>query len=118
VNFVADESVDGPIVRRLRQDGHHVWYVAELSPGIRDDEVLERANQEGCLLLTSDSDFGELVFRQHRLSHGIVLVRLEGLPTLSKSEIVSAVIAKHGSELLMAFTVIRPGQTRIRRRGN
>jgi len=37
MTFVADESVDGQIVGRLRQDGHTVWYVAELDPGIPDD---------------------------------------------------------------------------------
>ncbi len=32
MNFVVDESVDGQIVERLRDDGHSVWYVAEMSP--------------------------------------------------------------------------------------
>ena len=32
MNLLADESVDGPIVDRLRQDGHRVRYVAELAP--------------------------------------------------------------------------------------
>jgi hypothetical protein len=32
--LVADESIDRPIVDRLRQDGHDVVYVAELSPSI------------------------------------------------------------------------------------
>ena len=29
VNFLADESVDGPIVKRLRADNHSVVYMAE-----------------------------------------------------------------------------------------
>ena len=40
MNVVADESVDRPIVERLRREGHAVIYVAELSPGTTDDEVL------------------------------------------------------------------------------
>lgn len=40
MNFVADESVDAPIVDRLRQQGHAVWSVAEMMPGIADDVVL------------------------------------------------------------------------------
>jgi len=62
MNLVADESVDGPIVERLRQDGHAVFYIAELDPGIDDDAVLDEANRSGALLITSDKDFGELVF--------------------------------------------------------
>jgi hypothetical protein len=39
MNFVADESVDLPIVQRLRQDGHRVTAIAELAPGMDDHAV-------------------------------------------------------------------------------
>jgi len=54
VNLVADEDVDGPIVQRLRADGHDVLYVAELSPTAVDDAVLGQANERGALLVTAD----------------------------------------------------------------
>lgn len=85
-----------------------------MSPGISDDEVLSLANQSGPILLTGDKDFGELVYRQHRLTSGIILIRSEGLPPLSKATLVAAVIRKHSAELEPAFTVITPGTTRIR----
>ena len=37
MNFLADESVDQPIVERLRADGHDVLAVAEMAPSIPDD---------------------------------------------------------------------------------
>jgi hypothetical protein len=37
MNFLADESVDRPIVERLRQEGHQVSYIAEVGPGMSDD---------------------------------------------------------------------------------
>jgi hypothetical protein len=40
MKILADESVDREIVNRLRKDGHDVDYVAEMSPGIMDEEVL------------------------------------------------------------------------------
>lgn len=40
MNLVADEGVDRQIVNLLRSEGHDVVYVAELSPGIPDAEVL------------------------------------------------------------------------------
>lgn len=58
MNCLADESVDRQIVERLRQDGHQVWYVAEMEPGISDEHVLDLANRRKCLLLTADKDFG------------------------------------------------------------
>ena len=40
MNFLADESVDQPIVERLRDDGHDVLAVAEMAPSIPDETVL------------------------------------------------------------------------------
>jgi hypothetical protein len=37
VKIVADENVDRQIVDRLRSDGHEVFFIAELDPGIDDD---------------------------------------------------------------------------------
>ncbi|MBU1744766.1 MAG: DUF5615 family PIN-like protein [Proteobacteria bacterium] len=56
-----------------------------MAPGISDDTVLELANNEGSLLLTSDKDFGDLVFRLRRLSAGVVLIRLAGLTPAKKA---------------------------------
>lgn len=115
MNFLADENVDRQIVGRLRQDGHLVWYVAEMEPGISDDVVLDLAGREEALLLTADKDFGELVFRQHRLAPGIVLIRLAGLSPTRKAELVASAINRHSTELLRAFAVMTPGGIRIRR---
>jgi predicted nuclease of predicted toxin-antitoxin system len=114
MNFFADESVDHPIVERLRADGHDVLAVAEMAPSIPDETVLAQANQRGDLLLTGDKDFGELVFRQHRVTAGVVLIRLGGLSAGAKADIVSVTIRDYGPELLHAFTVISPGMVRIR----
>lgn len=115
MNFVADESVDRHIVERLREDGHRVWYVAEMEPGISDDVVLALANQENALLLTADKDFGELAFRQLLHTHGIVLIRLAGLSPSRKAEMAASIVNRHIAELPHAFAVIAPGVFRIRR---
>lgn len=116
MNFLADESVDQPIVKRLRADGHRVFAVAEMEPSLPDDAVLTMANEQDALLLTVDKDFGELVFRQHRLSTGVVLIRLAGSPPETKAEIVSAAIRDHAGELTQAFSVVSHGMVRIRPR--
>ena len=43
MKLFADESVDKSIVDRLREDGHTVSYIAELTPSIDDDAVLRQA---------------------------------------------------------------------------
>jgi len=116
VKIPADEGVDCPIVARLRQSGHQVWYIAEMEPGVSDETVLDLANREGAMLLTADKDFGELVFRQERMTGGIILIRLAGIPPVRKADIVASALEAHGGEMGQAFTVITPGAMRIRRR--
>ena len=114
MNFLADENIDRQIVERLRLEGHNVQYIAETDTGITDDEVLDMANREEVLLLTADKDFGELVFRQKRITSGVLLIRLAGFSPMRKAEIVASSINKHTTELLHAFTVITMGAIRIR----
>ena len=115
MNLLADEGVDKPIVDRLRQDGHEVAYIAEMSPGIDDDTILRQANDNGALLLTLDKDFGELVFRQRLVHAGVILIRLAGLHPSTKADVVATAIAEHGAKLLNTFSVISPGSIRIRK---
>ena len=114
--FVADESVDHPIVKRLRKEGYIISAVVEMEPGISDEAVLETANQEGSILLTADKDFGELIFRDNRYSFGIVLIRLSGLTADDKADVVITAIKQHMDEFAGAFTVISSNSVRIRPR--
>ena len=114
MNLVANDGVDRPVVERLRQEGHDVVYVAELSPSITDEEVLQQANARSAVLLTADKDFGELVFRQGLVHSGVVLLRLAGLANAAKAEIVAEICRERTAELIGAFSVVSPGQIRIR----
>ena len=114
MNLLCDEGVDCQIVEQLRHDGHHVLYVAEMTRGIGDDEVLRTANEHDALVVTEDKDFGELVFRQRLVHQGVVLVRLMGLSSELKARLVAATIRQHETEMTERFTVISPGSVRIR----
>ena len=115
MNLLADESVDRQIVERLRQDGHEVLYVAEMEPSIPDKIVLERANERSALIVTADKDFGEMIFRDKRLSSGgIILLRLAGLSAESRAEIVSDAFSKRLTDYPNHFSVISPGRIRTR----
>lgn len=91
-------------------------YLAEMEPGLSDEIVLERARERSAVLITSDKDFGELVFRQGRVARGVVLLRLAGLSATAKAAHVSEVVSAYGQEIQDAFTVVSPGTVRIRPR--
>jgi len=114
VKFLADENIEGPIVAFLRSEGHDVLYVAEGLPGIDDDKVIARANADDRILLTSDKDFGELVFLGRRSTSGIVLLRLGSERTTDKLASIRELLARHSDSLRNHFTVVGP--RRIRRR--
>ena len=94
-----------------------VTYAAESDPAATDEVLLRKANAESRLLLTSDKDFGELVYRLGRATEGVLLVRLSGLPATLKARLVVAVVTSRSIELSGAFSVLSPGQLRVRRRG-
>ncbi len=114
MKIVADESVDYPIIARLREAGHGVGAIVELTPGITDTQVLDLANQQNHLLLTGDKDFGELIFRDRQHTCGIVLIRLAGLSPADKATIVVEVMAAYETQLANAFCVIARNIVRIR----
>jgi predicted nuclease of predicted toxin-antitoxin system len=115
MNFFCDESVDEPIAERLAKDGHRVIRAWKLTSGISDDAVLSAANESRSILITMDKDFGELVFRLHRIHGGVILVRLAGLTAEQKAEIVSIAVAEHAAEMAGAFSVVTANIVRIRK---
>ena len=77
MQILTNEIVPGDAVAALRQQGHEVAWVREDAPGSLDTQVLQRAQDEGKVLITFDKDFGELAFR-HGLpvTCGIILFRI------------------------------------------
>ncbi len=69
MRILADENIARDIVAWLRSGEHDVLFAAEASPGTADIRWVEIAEQEQRVILTSDKDFGELVFREGLTSH-------------------------------------------------
>lgn len=113
MNFLADESCAGPVIRALRQASHDVVAIAEVAKGATDEQVLERALNEKRVLITEDRDFGELVFARGRSSAGVILVRFHSRASGAKAATVVEAVAKLGPRLQDAFTVVEPGRVRI-----
>ena len=113
MRILADESVEGEVVARLRSEDHDVAYVPETSAGVRDDEVLALANAEDRVLLTEDKDFGDLAFFFGSRSSGIILLRAHGVGAEAKAGLVAGVLEAHEGELTKDpphFIVVRPGR--------
>lgn len=63
VRLLADENVHAQVVRSLRSRGWEVEFIAETSAGASDAQILARTDISEFVLITYDSDFGELIFK-------------------------------------------------------
>lgn len=112
--ILADESVDFRIVKALRQSGYQIEAIIELSPGIRDDEVLELANKIDAILLTEDKDFGELTYRLKKSNQGILLFRMSGEVIGTKVDLLKKVLSEYSEKLTGKFTVVTVRKIRVK----
>src|SRR3954462_13771529 len=114
MRILADENVARDIVAWLRAGGHDVLFAAEMQPGAPDTQWAALAELEQRVVLTSDKDFGELVFRDRLATHGIVLMRLDDLTIpegLARLQNVWSVVEANPAG---RFIVITENRVRVR----
>jgi predicted nuclease of predicted toxin-antitoxin system len=114
MRFLADENVSRLVIERLRATGFDVISIAETRSGAPDKDVLEAADAEGCILITEDRDFGELVIRQRLEVRGMILVELDHLSNVMEADVIAEVVSTHAGKFLGNLVVIEPGRIRIR----
>lgn len=115
MKLVADESVDFGIIKLLREKNIEVLSIAQLNKGISDIEVLNFANENKCLLITEDKDFGELTHRLKLKHYGILLIRLSNMNRSERLILASEMIQKHYKDLQNNFAVLTSTNFRIKR---
>ena len=114
MNLLVDENVSRRIAERLQQDGPTVTLGQQVALGQPDHEVLALAQRLNAIVLTEDSDFGDLVMRQHLPSTGIILLRLSGMDRSAQPDYVAHIIAMNAVAIPGSFTVITPSGIRVR----
>ena len=115
MKFLADESIEKPVVDWLRGQDFDVRYVTEITPSINDEEVIRFANDEGRILITNDKDFGELVFRQSKIILGVLLIRATNERTSNKIRLVREVLEKARNKLAGYFVVVNEAGIRMKK---
>lgn len=62
MRLLANENIPLATIRKLRELGHDVFAIREQNAGISDHDVLKLAHNEQRILITFDSDYGELIY--------------------------------------------------------
>jgi predicted nuclease of predicted toxin-antitoxin system len=113
MRFLADENCDFTVVHALREAGHDVLCVSEITPRAEDSEVIKLADDEKRIVLTEDKDFGQLVYSHGQKTLGVIFLRF---PTSARRQISRAVVdlvKQQGEKLAGCFITVQPGRIRI-----
>ena len=62
MRLLANENIPLTAIRKLRELGYDVLAIREQNAGSPDRDVLELAHNERRILITFDSDYGELIY--------------------------------------------------------
>jgi predicted nuclease of predicted toxin-antitoxin system len=104
MKFLIDVNASGTISDWLTAQSHDVAKVADRNPRLPDEEILMWASSEDRIIVTTDKDFEEMIWRQKKSHRGIL--RLENLPRKERMELLRDTLAHHGDDLEKGAIVI------------
>ena len=114
MRFLTGRCAGRRLAVSLRDEGHDVVEARELGPDHGDWALLGLAESQDRVLITIDTDFGELVY-PHDVPHA-GLVRLPDVPAEQRIALMPEVIARRSGALdERAVVTIRVGRIRISR---
>ena len=111
---LADENLNRSVVEWLRVSGYDVLWAAESHVSEADDVLLRIAANEQRLVITSDLDFGQLVFQDQLHCCGVILLRLESVTAKERLDRLIEVWAVIESNRSGCFIVVTPQKVRVR----
>ena len=113
LKFLVDECVGVGTAQWLKTQGFDAVSILEETPGIPDEEVLRRAQAENRIIITSDKDFGDLIFFYKNGHCGIILLRLKDESIKNKIKTLDDLLKDYAAELKNNFIVASNTQVKI-----
>lgn len=113
MKFIVDENAGPSVAKWLASVGYEVYSVYDKTPGISDEEILAKAHAENFIVVTSDKDFGELVFKNNLPHKGIILMRLVNESAPNKIKVLHSLLEQMSDKLPDRFVVVMEGGVRI-----
>ncbi len=113
MRFLADENFPLPSTVLLRDNDQDIIEVADIMPSASDEKVLHHAYQEQRIILTFDSDYGELIYRFKMPSAGVIYFRFIPITPLEPAEIVLQWLPDN-IPLVNRFTIAKRNKIRQR----
>lgn len=113
--FLANENFPAPSTALIRQKGYFVKSIQEDAPGISDEAVMKIALQLDLIILTFDSDYGELIFKYtNENPPSVIFFREKGNSPEIAGKALIELLESSTIKLVNAFTVIEENNIRQR----
>ena len=107
-------TASGAVAQWLIDRGHNVAEVGQKDSRMSDDEILNWAVRERRIIVTTDNDFEEMIWRQGKSHCGVL--RLENLPRSQRKALLHDVLDRHSKDLESgAIVVALSRKFRVRR---
>ena len=117
MKFLADMGISPKTVAFLHALGHDAVHLADQGlERLLDPSIVEKARQEGCMLLVHDLGFGELVAASGATLPSVITFRLRNMHPDRVNGALQSVLSQHGEALEHgAMISVTEGQVRVRR---
>ena len=113
--FLANENFPRPSTIILREYGFSIKSIQEDYHGISDEEVIQMALDLNLIILTFDSDYGELIFKHSKDNPpSVVYFREKGQTPQFAATSLIALLSNKNIVLQGAFTVVETNNVRQR----
>ena len=97
MKFLVDVCVSRDVTEYLRNAGHATVLVHERDPRLGDEDILQWAYEDDCVLITNDKDFGRYIFLHCKPCAG--LIRLPNAEGRTLVALMRQVLANHEDDL-------------------
>ena len=118
LKFLVDADMPKSSKEVIQEFGHEVIDVRDI--GLRsapDQRIIEYAFSNGCIIVTKDLDFGDIIRYPLKKHHGVIILRLPYTFTANETNGILRQFLKSVDEekIINAITIVELGRYRIRK---
>lgn len=95
MKFLVDECTGQKVANWLSSLGYDLFSVPSQGQGMKDLQILEKANLENRIIITNDKDFGELIFKNSHIHKGVIFLRLNNETSANKISVLKNLFDSH-----------------------
>lgn len=115
MELLLDVNASGALSPILLELGHNIACVTDADPKMTDSAILAWAVREQRIIITTDSDFEQMIWLQEKPHYGVL--RLENLPRKERITLLREVLTGYAQELEAgAIIIATQKKIRIRRK--